>query len=152
MICLGKVTLPKRFMPQMFSIRAAEVLPIVRRPTNMLGEQNEQVGTTEHCVFYRHKNKWSDCPEQNWATALSLHFDSQIWAWAPLLWRPQGETICTDMLFLPRHHQIWDISQVQKKHAKKKISMKNLGAPRPPPPQNSLCRPFRCILHGKRGT
>ena len=35
-----------------------------------------------------------------------------------------------------------------KKHAKKS-SIKNFGAPKTPALQNSLCRPFSCILKGK---
>ena len=37
-------------------------------------------------------------------------------------------------------------NQVQKKHAKK-FSIKNFGAHKPPPPQNSSCRPFSCSKH-----
>ena len=38
----------------------------------------------------------------------------------------------------------------KKKHAKK-FSIKYIGAPKTPPPRNSLCRPSSCILKGKRG-
>ena len=45
----------------------------------------------------------------------------------------------------PKHYQI----QVQKKHVKN-FGIKNFGAPKTPPTRNSLCKPFSCVLKGKK--
>ena len=38
---------------------------------------------------------------------------------------------------------------MQKKKAREEIQHKEFCGPQDPPPRNSLCRPFSCILKGK---